>query len=126
MLIYVDTNVYLDALLNRESLYVDFAAEARKLFSRAKNCEFEVLLSNHVLHELDRYTSPEVLLHSLEPKLRRVVVTPLDKRLARRRRDPYPDALHAVVAERMGAIMVTRNIKDFQQAQCVVALPERL
>ena len=53
MKIYVDTNVYLDYLLDRKNRNgKDLSRSAFDVFKRAVACEFYIILSYHLLNEL--------------------------------------------------------------------------
>ncbi len=115
-LIYVDTNVYLDFLLDERPK--SFAEDAFQLFSRTLRCEFEILLSKKIKTELrpnihDKESS--FLFTMLEPKLRLIDATTDDLNEAKAL-DPIDtaDALHAILAKKHGAaIVVTQNMKHF-------------
>jgi predicted nucleic acid-binding protein len=131
ILIYVDTNVYLDFLLNRTDGLRPLGDNARVLFERTVSCEFIIVVSDLVLSEAEH----QHLRPALEPlltrlasfgKLRLVETSCADQREARMLPTHYADALHAVLARKSGAaFVVTMNIKDFEalRGYINVALP---
>jgi len=119
MRVYVDTNVYLDYLLARANTTgVPLDLVAFQVFERARSCEFEIILSDHVLEELYHYTAvgeSRILLDSLRPKIRLVWASDEDRVRARSLPAHFADALHIALARRAGAaFIVTRNVADFR------------
>jgi predicted nucleic acid-binding protein len=72
MKIYLDTNVWLDYFLQRESKYISNKDVAFTIFQRTVSCEFQIIISDVLLKEILQYTSKkqlsEILLW-LNPKL---------------------------------------------------------
>lgn len=137
-LIYLDSNVYLDYFENRRDRLRPLGEFAFGLLKRAMNCEFDILVSGHVINEVEArgclkdFKFLLIDLGSLN-KLVRVETTEADKAKARQleseQKSHFKDALHAVLAEKGGAcVLVTRNVKDFQELSDLVdiALPEAL
>ncbi len=119
MRIYVDTNVYLDYLLERENKSGQSLDDiAFEVLRRARSCEFEIVLSDHVLNELYRQVDveqAEMLWGMLKKKIVPVQTEQQDIDLARTLPTHVADALHIVLARKMGAeIVVTRNVADFR------------
>ena len=114
--VYVDTNIIMDFLLERD--------HAAYLFlDRALRCEFLIIISDVVLHELT-YQGLELESSNLIQILRAggkciiLHVSEEDKKEAKAvvaaRKTHYNDALHASVACRSGCkAFVTKNLKDF-------------
>ena len=130
MLLYVDTNVYLDYLLERENRAGDDLSNvAFQLFKRAADCEFRIVLSDAVLLELRSHIEPHKttsFFTFLERKLDHVRTTAADRDAARRINTHQADALHIVLARKAGAdILVTRNITDFS-GHIETELPEHI
>ena len=130
MRIYVDTNIYLDFILKREGKYVDFAAEAARLFKRAKDCEFEIILSDAVVAEYIRnFPSHEVELQSLRILLSKKLIFirkgVADVIASRDFATHAEDALHIALAVRAGADrIITRNLQDFMVSPIPARVPE--
>ena len=112
MRIYVDTNVYLDYFLDRRRF-----SESLRLFMDAIRCKHEIVLSDHVVHELNKFVELEnimMLFKLLEKKLVKVSSTSEDRDNTIYVDTHYSDALHIMLARRAGAeAIVTRNISDF-------------
>lgn len=137
-LIYLDSNIYLDYFENRRDILRPLGEFAFRLLKRTMNCEFEILVSSHIIDEVEKQgylTDLNYLFAELEllNKLYRVQVSQSDckrvKQLASERQSHTEDILHAVLAEKGGAdFLVTRNTKDFQELQDLVdiVLPEAL
>jgi predicted nucleic acid-binding protein len=125
-LIYIDTNIYLNFLLERST----FAEEAFDIFKRAMRCEFEIIISSKILEELYgniEFEKTKMLITMLKPKLRPVKISKEEIKEAKAMSVHYQDALHALVAHRYHAeYLLTRNIKHFRQYSHLVkpVLPE--
>lgn len=122
-LVYVDTNVYLDFLV--EGRIKSFADDAFRLFNRAMHCEFEILMSEKVKTELRPNIAGNesaLLFEMLKPKLRMMAVSEEDKDEAGKL-DPVDtaDALHAILARKHKAeCIVTQNIRHFSKFAHVI------
>jgi len=130
-LIYIDTNVYLDYLLNRKDRLRPLGDFAFELLRKAVSCEYWILLSDIVLDEMRAHTSKEdieKLLCMIQKKLRLVPREEID---LIRAEEISPlnkiDALHYVLAKKGGAeIIVTRNTQHFGFSDLQVKFPENL
>lgn len=119
-LVYVDTCVFLDALLERESRSGrDLGTPAMSLFSRSATCQFRIIVSDWTLEEL--YKNIEVdekveeFFSDIEHKIERCGYSDGDIREAKKHSDHWQDFLHGIIAEREGAdCIITRNIDDFR------------
>jgi predicted nucleic acid-binding protein len=113
MKLYIDTNVYLDYFLDREK-----SRSAFKIFSRAIECEFEVVVSDWILNELNNtfeLTDLKMLFELLKPKIIHIVTDEHDKNEAKNIPTHYADALHIVLAKKSRAeAIITNNVKDFE------------
>ncbi len=124
--LYLDTNIVLDLLANREPFYVDSA----RLFSMADKKEIRLCVS-----ALTFANTNYILLHSKKPeeakqilrKLKLIVqVLPLDEKiieLALNDTDfkDYEDALQYYTAIENGSdALITRNLRDFRKANIPV------
>ena len=134
MLIYCDTNIYIDYFENREDNLRPLGTFAFELLRRTVGCEFTIIISDFVIMELEKYVKEEKikeLLQSLEraKKLERVFKSNHDIQEARRLSKNKSDALHAVLAKKAKAeYLVTRNIKDFAEFSHLIniVLPENI
>ena len=121
MKLYVDTNIFLDFLLERKNLAgEDISKPAQKLFFRAIKCEFFIVLSNHTGSELNKNLDIEkarMMLEFLKKKIVMIYQTQEDVDEATKLSPAnFSDALHAVLAKKSGAeYLITRNLKDFSQ-----------
>ena len=129
--IYLDTNIYLDFLLNRENLFgTNIGDKAYVLLKRIISCEFDLVVSSWNLVELKRkidFGELKPLFAILKKKIVKVYHTKEDIEKAKRMSEHFQDALHVVLAKKAGAkILVTRNLKDFLQYSSLieVKLPE--
>jgi len=119
--IYVDTNVYLDYLLNRKNKQgKDLSKQAFEVFRRAAGCEFYILVSNHLVHELCGVIDlgdVTTLMEFLKIKIIKIEDEAEGK----------GDEFHAFLAEKHGAdLIVTRNKNDFKNFALQAYLPEDL
>jgi len=121
MKLYVDTNIFLDYLLERKNLSgEDISLPAQKLFYRAMSCEFFIVVSDHTANELNKNLNIEkarMMIEFLKKKIVMVYKTEEDiieaKKLSATN---FNDALHAVLAKKYGAdYLITRNLKDFEE-----------
>ena len=121
MKLYVDTNIFLDFLLERKNKDgKDISAPAQKLFYRAMQCEFFLVYSDHTATELNKVCSGEhirMMFEFLKKKIVTITKSPEDIFEAQKLSSTnFSDALHAVLAKKSGAdYVVTRNTKDFKE-----------
>ena len=140
MLIYVDTNIYMDHFDGRVDKLKPLGEFAFQLFKKVIviEGEFKIVVSPVVLEELF-YNSYEEEIKQLlsdfesKGKIIHVEVSQQDIQKARficnKRKTSFNDTLHAVLANKSKAeYLVTRNIKDFIELQDLikVTLPENL
>lgn len=123
-LIYVDTNIYLDFLINGRPRRK--AEDAFSLFNRAIRCEFEILLSKKIKTELYpniQGNESAMLFKFLEPKLRYIEPTSEDEEEAGKTdAKDTADALHAILAKKYGAaFLVTQNMRHFKKFNNIIA-----
>ncbi|MBW2972837.1 PIN domain-containing protein [Candidatus Woesearchaeota archaeon] len=130
-LIYIDTNVYLDYLLGRNDRLRPIGDFAFELIRRAVKCEFEILISELVIDELENNASEEQisqLLNFIKKKTVKLGITEEDILKSRQiSRTDSEDALHYLLAKKGGAeFLVTRNIKHFDFPDLQTVFPENL
>ncbi len=116
--IFFDTNIVVDALGNRQEAYSELRRATRPWISRitwievlagvpsAVREETEVFLSNFVISEV----SAEIARRSAELRYHRKTLR-------------IPDAIIFASAQEYGAILVTRNTKDFPAAMPGIRVP---
>jgi len=121
--VYVDTNVFMDFLLNRHEI---------NFFEEAVKCKYVVLISQLVLDELAYQKVDATNLCSWLSYAQKIEVVSLGtshRKLAQTflSQTHTNDALHAAVAILCGAdFLVTRNIKDFAQLPITVIHPDNI
>jgi len=130
-LIYIDTNVYLDYLLNRKDRLRPLGDFAFELLRKAIQCQYDILISDVVLDELENHISEEkinLLIDMIKVKTVSINREGSDDINARQiSNEDYRDALHYILAKRGGAeIIVTRNIKHFPFSDLQIKFPENL
>ncbi|MFW5705230.1 MAG: type II toxin-antitoxin system VapC family toxin [Nanoarchaeota archaeon] len=132
MKLYLDTNIFLDAILDRKNLSNrDLSNSANSLFLQAISCKHHIIISSWTLKELSNHITPNRGIFSLlKPKIIKVIHDEEDlikaKNLSKGDAD---DALHVVLAEKSGAeSIVTRNLKHFLkiETQIPISLPEEI
>jgi predicted nucleic acid-binding protein len=121
MKLYIDTNVYLDYLLERKNKKgKDLSRPAFNVFKRAASCEFYVLVSNHLIQELRGIIDLNDLT-MLMSFLKKKIIMISDETKGK------GDELHAHLAIKHGAdLIVTRNIKHFREFSIQSNTPEDL
>ena len=122
-LLYIDTNVYIDCAKNRNDYLRPLGEFAFQLLRRIGGCEFDVVISDLLIKELEKILSVDEIFEMLNKydqlkKVHRVESSFADKEFARiisrERKTSYSDTLHSILARKAGAIvLVTRNSKDF-------------
>lgn len=107
MLLYVDTCVWIDFVRSRDSA-------AYNLFMRAAKCEFSLVISTLVLFELHKHDALQQPFIDMLQKAEKLSIEPIleeDRRSGLASHEA--DSVHAAVALRKGAILVTDNVRDF-------------
>lgn len=127
--IYVDTNIFLDALEDRTSeTGRDLGTPAMSIFSRAKCGQFNIIVSDWTLEELYLHIDKEPvkeLLSEIKENIIRCGYTEEQKKRAKRNSNHWQDYLHGLIAKEQEAdCIVTRNVKDLRTLSGVqVKLP---
>lgn len=121
MKIYVDTNIYLDYLLQRKNKYgTDLSKPAFDVFKRTVSCEFYILISNHIIHELRGIIDLNNLTMLMNFLKKKIIMISDDTK-------GKGDELHAYLAIKHGAdLIVTRNKIHFQEFSIQSNTPEEL
>ncbi len=117
--VYVDTCIFMDALLDRKNKSGrDIGTPAMSFFSRASGCEFRIIISDWTLEELYRNLDEKRLkefLSDIEHKVERCGYNEEDIKKAREKSGHWQDFLHGILAEKSDAdYIATRNIEDFR------------
>ena len=121
MKIYIDTNVYLDYLLERKNKYgKDLSRPAFEVFKRTVACEFNILVSNHLIQELRGIIELNDLTVLMSFLKKKIIMIPDEIK-------GKGDELHAQLAIKHGAnLIVTRNISHFKKFSIQSNTPEEL
>jgi predicted nucleic acid-binding protein len=125
--IYVDTNIFMDALLDRDSKWGrDLGTPAMSVFSQAKHGQFKVIVSDWTLQELGKHVDNEDVKELLsevgEDQIIRCSYTEEQKQKAKESSNHWEDYLHGLIAEEEDAdCIVTRNVDDFRDLSGVKA-----
>jgi len=121
--IYVDANVYLDYFLRRQK------KEAWRVFDEAIKCRFEIVVSDWLLHELEKRGEKEEIASFLMmlKAFKKLVATSVtsEEWLTARHHENTPDYAHALVARRTGCVFVVTRDKNFPRL-VETKLPEDL
>ena len=125
MLVYVDTNVFLDFLRDRDNEFGgDLGARAEKFFRRAREGEFDIVVSDWVKEELSNHLESgeeRILFIMLEDSIVEASYSDEDwERAERIDEKEADDILHAVIADNVGADLVTtQNISDYGEVDFI-------
>lgn len=128
-LIYIDTDVFLNFLLDRKNEYgKPLGPEAEELFNKVFFYDFEIVISTKVLEELyGELQDPgqaQMLINMLQTKkkLKIVKYTPDELEEANKLdRENRNDALHALLAKKHGAkYIITRNMRHFKNFSHII------
>jgi predicted nucleic acid-binding protein len=130
--IFVDTNIIIDLIADREP----FSKYAIALFSEAENKKVKLYTSSHAIatthYLLKKYTEEKKLRQILLELSTYLQIIPIDADIIRKglksKHKDFEDALQILCAgsiQKMDCI-VTRNIKDFKDADIPVISPEKL
>lgn len=112
MRIYLDTNVYLDYFFNRVNESIPSGELAYLLLRRTVSCEFDIVISDIILVELEKVltkTQIRDLLDWLQPKLLSTRRTQKDSKNAKLFPIHFPDNLHFAIAKRMDACIISND-----------------
>ncbi len=130
MKIYCDTNIYLDFFLGRKDYLRPLDEFAFQIFRRVGEGEFTLIISDHLLYELENNLDDESkiteLLEPLNRKGKIIKVTKTRKDIIKAKeisQEHWKDALHAILANKAKAVyLLTRNIKDYVGCEHLVEI----
>jgi predicted nucleic acid-binding protein len=131
---YLDTSIWMDYFEERKDPSKDLGEIAFKLLYKLLASRSKILVSYFILIELELYVSLDEIRGILRPfecVLERVGVSTKQKEeaemLAKARKLPKGDALHAILARDNQAILVTRD-KHFHSLKdvCEIVKPEEI
>ncbi|MBI5797335.1 PIN domain-containing protein [Candidatus Woesearchaeota archaeon] len=122
---YIDTCIWRDHYENRfGSQGRPLGKYAAELFLKIMKNKDIIIFSEHIIHEMKQaFAQEEVedMFHILDVMniLQKVEITKADweeaRNLADERDVSRADALHAVLARKHNAILITQNVKDFKK-----------
>lgn len=115
--VYVDTNIWLDLVWNRDK-------RAKRFFRQALSCFYEIVVSDIIKRELEKYaTSPQSLFEKLETMGKVDFVETSPSQVIRAKLvtgSHHNDNLHSILAQDNRCdILLTSNIRDFEE--CAIA-----
>lgn len=126
---FVDTNVVIDMLANREG-FADAASELFDSAGRGEICVSICALSySTIYYILKKYSGREIALQCLKDLSEYVSVLPVDESVIREALSSgfpdYEDAIQYYSARQDSSVdaIVTRNVKDFALSELPVLLP---
>ena len=139
MKIYLDACIYLDYLMDRKDKMRPLGEFAFQLLKRTFECEFEIIISDWVVKEIDKQIDDNILFLEMINKLKNLkklikvskskAVEKKAKILAEKYKTHLADALHIILAEKAEAeYLVTRNVKDFpsRYRKLKIVFPENI
>lgn len=133
MKVYLDTNIYLDYLLDRRGRTGRRLGDmAERVFRRIFSGEVRLVISDWVKMELQNHIEGNnvKVMFALMKNIEEIRTEKCDIEEAKRiSRENFDDALHAVLARKARAdFLVTRNTDHFREFSGLVntAIPERL
>lgn len=128
MKLYIDTNVIIDAIKNRENIYEENIGDsAAELFAEAIACKYQLIFSDWLLEELRKHVIPSdiiMLFKMTKKKIISISYDEEDKNKALERSSEHPDdALHIVLAEKANAdIIITSNFDHFRTIKTTIPI----
>lgn len=120
MRIYLDTNILIDVLENRNST-------SYELIIRSLCCAHTIIISSWTIHELENVgfnSKPILKLFTYNKKVIFCNHTKEDVKIASALPTHFADALHYVLAKKYADALVTQNIKDFPFKDISIGKPE--
>lgn len=125
MLVYVDTNVFLDFMRDRENEFGgSLGKRAERFFRRVRNGKFDIVVSDWVNEELSNHLESgeeRMLFSMLEDSIVEASYSDDDwERAERIDEEEADDILHAVIADNVGADLVTtQNVSDYGEVDFI-------
>jgi len=130
--IFVDTNILIDLIADRRP----FSKYAIQLFSKAEGRKLKLYTSSHAIatthYLLKKYMDEKELREILHALLEYLSVVAIDeatiKKGLKSKHKDFEDALQIISAYSIEKIdcIVTRNVKDFKEAEIPVFTPDQL
>lgn len=129
--VYVDSNIFLDFLLNRTLGYKPVAEIASQFFKEALSCKYNIILSSWTIMEVNKHFPAKEFREFLDDfytkhKIRIIRYSEQEMKQAKKQHH-WEDILHQMLAQKSKAeLIITRNIKHFQDSEVKATLPEML
>lgn len=127
---FVDTNILIDLIADRKP----FSKFAIELFSKAESKRVRLFTSSHTIatthYLLKKHLSEKELREILLDLLDYITVVAVDieviKRGLKSKHKDFEDAIQIIAAQSIDKMecIVTRNVKDFKDAEIVVLSPD--
>lgn len=130
-LIYVDTCVWISLFKEEKDSLRPLSEFSFELFRKALDCEYDILVSNWLLNELEKkgfltQTNELITQFKLKNKIKTIHFTKEDINKAKKNIH-WHDRLHEILAKKGNAqYLVTRNLVDFNGDLLQIKLPENL
>lgn len=116
--IYVDTNIFLDAIEDRKSRNGrDLGTPAKSLFSKAQYGQFQIIVSDWTLEELYKKADKEEvkkILSNIKENIIRCGYTEEQKKEAKEKSNHWQDYLHGIIAKEQDADCIVTRDKDLR------------
>lgn len=130
MRIYCDACIYLDFFEGRKDYLRPLDEFAYQIFRRVKEGEFTLIISDHLLYELENNLEDKnkitELIQPLNEKGRIIKVTKTREDVLKAKeisQEHWKDALHAILANKAKAIyLLTRNIQHYMGCEHLVEI----
>lgn len=130
--VYVDTNIFLDAIRDRTSKTGrDLGTPAKSVFSQAQYGRFQIIVSDWTLEELYKNAKKKPvkqILSNIEENMIHCGYTEEQMQEAKENSNHWEDYLHGLIAKEQDAdCIVTRNVKDLRDLSGLkVKLPSHI
>ena len=128
--VFVDTNIIIDLISDRKP----FSKFAIEIFEKAENKAIKIFASSHSIatthYMLKKYINEKELRVILTDLLDFITIIAIDQEVIKRglksKHKDFEDALQIIAAQSIGNIecIITRNIKDFKEAEILVVSPD--
>lgn len=128
--VFVDTNIIIDLISDRKP----FSKFAIEIFEKAENKTIKIFASSHSIatthYMLKKYINEKELRVILTDLLDFITIIAIDQEVIKRglksKHKDFEDALQIIAAQSIDNIecIITRNIKDFKEAEILVIPPD--
>jgi len=129
---YLDTCIWRDHYENRYGPQGrplgDYAA---KLFAKIMKDKAIIIFSTHIIHEMKKAFAPEEIEEMFQILfllniLKKTEITKKDweqaRKIAQERHVSKSDSLHAILARKNNATLITQNLKDFEKFRDIITI----